>query len=78
MYTNQYTPQYFQYIQPYQQISNNYQMYNYNQQLAYSTPQPTQTAATFIGQTIPVQQTQATTPGKKLSTVWMGNVCFVK
>ncbi|XP_060860100.1 tRNA selenocysteine 1-associated protein 1-like [Metopolophium dirhodum] len=75
MYTNQYTPQYFQYIQQYQQFpSNNYQMYNYNQQSAYSTPQPTQTAATFIRPTVPVQQPQVSTPKKKVLSIWMGNV----
>ncbi|XP_001947545.2 tRNA selenocysteine 1-associated protein 1-like [Acyrthosiphon pisum] len=75
MYTNQYTPQYFQYIQQYQQCpSNNYQMYNYNQHPAYSTPQPTQTSATFIRPTVPVQQPQASTPVKKVSRVWMGSV----
>jgi len=79
MYNNQYNPQYFQYIQQYQQYpSYNYQMYNYNQQPAYSTPHPTQTPATFIRSTIPVQQPQASTPGKKVSRVWMGSVCFVK
>jgi len=73
MYNNQYT-------QKYQQLwpSNNYQMYNYNQQLAYSTPQPTQTAATLIRPTVCVQQPQALNPEKKVSSLWMGRVCFVK
>jgi len=53
-------------------------MYNYNQQSAYSTPQPTQTAATFIRPTVPVQQPQASTPEKKVLSIWMGHVCFVK
>jgi len=73
MYNNQYT-------QKYQQLwpSNNYQMYNYNQKLAYSTPLPIRVAATFIRPTVRVQKPQPLTPEKKLTSIWMGRVCFVK
>jgi len=53
-------------------------MYNYNQQPAYRTLPPTRTAVKFICPTVPVQQPIASTPEKKVSSIWMGRVCFVK
>lgn len=77
MYTNQYTQQYSQYNQQYQQYpSNYYQMYNYNQQPTYNTPQPTQPATKFITQNVPVPQPKVPAPTKNVSSLWMGSVCF--
>lgn len=75
MYTNQYSQQYSQYNQQYQQYpSNYYQMYNYNQQPAYNTPQPPPTTSTFISQNVPVQQPQVPTSGHSVTSLWMGSV----
>ncbi|XP_025193524.1 tRNA selenocysteine 1-associated protein 1-like [Melanaphis sacchari] len=71
MYTNQYS----QYNQQYQHYpSNYYQMYNYNQQPAYNAPSPTQIAATFMSSNVPIQQSQASTSGQNVSSIWMGSL----